>query len=107
MNNLFNFNTVGTKIKNVAKWLCWINIYLIWVASIILAIFFIGNYQAEMIWIPLICAIFLPFVVWFCYLLIYAFGELVSTNIEINEQLKTKNEIVDTTDFVVDELPEI
>lgn len=75
---IFNFNDIGGKIKNLAKWSCWITILLIWIASPIAFIaLLVDGWTAELCWIPLVAAIVGPFFVWIGNWTMYAFGEFV------------------------------
>lgn len=78
MNKIFNFDNIGGKIKNLAKWSCWITILLIWIAAPIAFIALLADYwTAELCWIPLVGAIIGPFFVWVSSWAMYAFGEFV------------------------------
>ena len=72
------FNNCGTKIKNVAFWLC-----------VILGAFsilggFIGLISSDgetlILIISLVCMLLGPILLWFSFLLLYAFGELVENS---------------------------
>lgn len=75
---IFNFDNIGQKIKKVAQWSCWISIILLWVAAIIVFIVLASDsWTSELCWIPIVSAIVGPAVVWFGSWYMYAFGELV------------------------------
>lgn len=96
---IFNFDDIGIKIKNLAKWFCWITILLIWIATPISFIALVADdYTAEFCWIPLVSAIVAPIFIWVSSWFIYAFGEHIEdthairynsqiTNIDKNLQL--------------------
>lgn len=78
ISEIFNFDNIGGKIKNLAKWSCWITILLIWIAAPIAFIALVADdWTAEFCWIPLVGAIVGPVLVWVESWLLYAFGELV------------------------------
>ena len=78
ISEIFNFDNIGGKIKNFAKWSCWITILLIWIAAPISFIVLVSdNWTAELCWIPLLGAIVGPFFVWIGSWTMYALGELV------------------------------
>lgn len=81
----FNFNNIGQKIKTLTKWSCWITILLIWVAAPIVFITLVVD-EPELCWIPLVAAIVSPFFVWISSWPMYALGEMVQgiTGIEEN-----------------------
>ena len=69
---------IGGKIKNLAKWSCWITILLIWIAAPISFIILVSDdWTAELCWIPLVGAIVGPIFVWLGSWAMYAFGEFV------------------------------
>lgn len=63
ISEIFNFNNIGGKIKNLAKWSCWI---------------------------PLVSAIVLPFLIWISSWILYAFGELVENSNSTNNVVKNR-----------------
>lgn len=73
----FNFDNIGGKIKNLAKWSCWITILLIWVAASIAFIALLIEEEEELVLVPLIGAIVGPFLVWVGSWTMYAFGQFV------------------------------
>jgi hypothetical protein len=78
ISEIFNFDNIGGKIKNLAKWSCWITILLIWIAAPIAFIALVADdYTAELCWIPLVGAIVGPIFVWIGSWAMYAFGEFV------------------------------
>ncbi len=76
ISELFNFENIGGKIKNLAKWSCWTTILLIWLAAPI-AFFALLSEEEELCWIPLAAAIVGPLFVWIGSWALYAFGEFV------------------------------
>lgn len=82
----FNFDNIGTKIKNFAKWGCWIGIILVWVTALIT--FIVLTSWGPICLIPLIAAIILPFIIWVSSWSLYAFGELVEKSIDTNKIAK-------------------
>ena len=78
ISEIFNFDDIGKKIKNLAKWSCWITILLIWIAAPIAFIALVADdWTAELCWIPLVSAIAGPVFVWIGSWAMYAFGEFV------------------------------
>lgn len=80
----FNFDNVGTKIKNFTKWYCWVSIIVIWVASAICL--FVGFADDTTLFLSLIAAvaaIIMPFIIWISSWVMYAFGELVEKTVAI------------------------
>ena len=77
ISKIFNFDNIGGKIKNLAKWSCWITILLIWIAAPIAFIGLVSDECAEFCWIPLVGAIIVPIFVWIGSWAMYAFGEFV------------------------------
>lgn len=78
MYKLFNFDNIGGKIKNLAKYGCWITILLIWIAALItFLILVIDEWMIEFCWIPIVSAVAGPLVIWVGSWVIYAFGEYV------------------------------
>ena len=73
----FNFDDIGGKIKNLAKWSCWVTILLGWLGAIIafFALFIEGNFLSAIL--LLVSAVAYSFLVWFSCWGLYAFGELV------------------------------
>ena len=78
ISEIFNFENIGGKIKNLAKWSCWITILLIWIAAPITFIVLVAHdWTAELCWIPLAAACVGPIIVWVGSWAMYAFGEFV------------------------------
>ena len=78
ISEIFNFENIGGKIKNLAKWSCWITILLIWIAAPITFIALVtDDWTAYLCWIPLVSAIVGPVFVWISSWAMYAFGEFV------------------------------
>ncbi len=89
----FNFDDIGQKIKNVAKWSCWVEIVLVWIgAAISFIVFLSDDYLWYLLWIPFVAAIFGPFIIWLSYWMLYAFGELVDNSAIIAKPNKRANE---------------
>ena len=87
ISEIFNFDNIGQKIKNLTKWSCWITILLIWIAAPIAFIVLVADdWTAYLCWIPLVAAIVGPIIVWICSWTMYAFGEMVQgiSNIDGN-----------------------
>lgn len=75
---IFNFDNIGGKIKNLAKWSCWITILLIWFAAPLAFITLVADKRtAGLWWIPLVGAVVGPVSVWLGSWVMYAFGEFV------------------------------
>ena len=74
---IFNFDNIGGKIKNLAKWSCWITILLLWIFAAIGAIIMIADDTPEQIFYIIVIALVGPFVVWIGSWVMYAFGEFV------------------------------
>lgn len=78
ISELFNFDNIGGKIKNFAKWYCWIAVLLIWIAApITLIVLLCNRWTAYLAWIPFVSAIVGPILVWLGSWPLYAFGEFV------------------------------
>ena len=78
ISEIFNFDNIGGKIKNLAKLSCWITILLIWIAAPISFIALVSDdWTAELCWIPLVFAVIGPVFVWIGSWTMYAFGEFV------------------------------
>ena len=78
---IFNFDDIGTKIKDLATALCYITIVLDWVASLILFFVFVfDRYMSGLCWIPIVSAVVGPFLIWVSFWSMYAFGELVENS---------------------------
>ena len=76
--NFFNFDNIGGKIKNFAKWSCWVTILLIWVSMPILFITLLSDdVTAIYVFIPLIGGVVASILVWVGSWTMYAFGEFV------------------------------
>lgn len=66
MKNLFNFDNIGKKIKNLAKYSFWITVSLIWIAAVVFFIIClsdIDDYEL-LILIPIIAPIVCPFLIY-------------------------------------------
>lgn len=78
ISKIFSFDNIGGKIKNLAKWSCWITILLIWIAAPIAFLALVSkNRTADLCWIPLVSAIVGPVFVWIGSWPVYAFGQFV------------------------------
>ena len=87
ISKFFNYDNIGGKIKNIAKWYCWITILLIWISAPILFIVLVASPGTdEMWWIPIVGAIVGPFVIWVSTWPVYAFGEFVEDTHEIRNK---------------------
>lgn len=80
MNNWFNFENVGEKIKSITKAIFWITSVIIWVACFIGLIIMSGNsyLNPALLLIPIGIAILWPLLMWVYSLFIYGFGEIIS-----------------------------
>lgn len=77
---IFNFHNIGSKIKNLVKWFCWITILLLWIATPILIIAAIasdGDSAAIAIVLFPVAALVASAVVWVSCWVMYALGEFV------------------------------
>ena len=93
ISEIFNFDNIGGKIKNLAKWSCWITILLIWIAASISFIDLVSEDCAELCWIPLVAAIVGPIFVWLGSWVMYAFGEFVEDIHAIRNKDGTEAEV--------------
>ena len=85
ISQIFNFNDVGQKIKNLAKWSCWITILLIWIVSpISFFVLLSDRWTVELCWIPILTAFVGPIIVWIGSWFLYAFGEITRGIAEID-----------------------
>ena len=90
----FNFEDIGAKIKNFTKWYCWITIVLIWVGSVICVIAGLADESYLLVGIAIGMAVIMPFIIWISSWMLYAFGELVESNMEMRDNTKKQlNEI--------------
>ena len=81
ISEIFNFDDIGGKIKNFAKWSCWITILVLWFASALLFVITAGNSDDLVsLLIPIVVAIAGPFAIWVSSWILYAFGQLVEDN---------------------------
>lgn len=92
ISEIFNFDNIGEKIKKLAKWLCWVNILLIWIASAI-SFFLFLDAEPVMCVLSVITAIVAPVFVWIGSWLMYAFGELVEDTHAIRNKEGTTREV--------------
>ena len=75
---MFNYDNIGGKIKNLAKWGCRITILLMWTAAYIAFVMLVNNkWTVNLCWIPLVGAIVGPVLAWIGSWVMYAYGELV------------------------------
>ena len=94
ISEIFNFENIGGKIKDLAKWSCWITILLIWIAAPIAFIVLVSDkWTAEFCWIPLVGAVVGPVFVWISSWAMYAFGEHVENTQAIRNQITKINNI--------------
>ena len=78
LSEIFNFDNIGSKIKNFVERSCWISIILLWISEAIAFFALIANeWTAYLCWIPLVAAVVGPFLIWLSSWLLYAFGEMV------------------------------
>ena len=123
---LFNFDNIGTKIKNFTKWYCWVSIVLMWIGAVIL--FFVGTSDDDVYFLMAIAlgmAVIMPFAIWISSWVMYAFGELVESTMEMRDNSKKQlkeinksilktptilqqtNDIATQAPIVPDELPDL
>lgn len=94
ISEIFNFDNIGGKIKNLAKWSCWIAILLIWIAAPITFIILASDdWTASLCWIPLVGAVVGPVLVWVESWLLYAFGEFVEDIHAMRDKEGTTEEV--------------
>ena len=94
ISEIFNFENIGGKIKNLAKWSCWITILLIWIAAPISFIALVSDdWTVELCWIPLVSAIVGPVFVWIGSWTMYAFGEFVEDIHAMRDKEGTTKEV--------------
>lgn len=75
---IFNFDKIGAKLKGFAKWVCWIEVILIWVVSAVFFLILISDsWLASLAWVPLVFAVIGSLLAWTGSWMLYAFGELV------------------------------
>ena len=75
---VFNFDKIGAKLKGFAKWVCWIEVILIWVVSAVFFLILISDsWLASLAWVPLVFAVIGSLLTWTGRWMLYAFGELV------------------------------
>lgn len=87
MKELFNFRDIGKKIKKIAKWSCWVEIVLLWIASpILLLVLLADGYMLEAFWV-FVFGILGAFAIWVGYWLLYAFGDLVDNITYLRKQI--------------------
>ena len=100
MKKLFDFNDIGKKIKHLAKWLCWVEIILIWIASLIaLGVLLANEFTQKLFWVPLLTALIAPLIIWIKSWLAYAFGDMVD-NIACLRQKFCAEDIAETTEKI-------
>lgn len=92
----FNFDNIGGKIKNLAKWSCWITIFLLWVATpLAIAISLAAeglDAIASILLFPL-GALIASFATWIGWWGIYALGEFVEDLHAIRDKEGTTKEV--------------
>ena len=99
----FNFENIGRKIKNFTKWYCWVSIIISWVAAVIC--FFAGLSDDDVIFltfIGIVGAIVFPLIIWVSSWAMYAFGELVERTASIDRKMNTTSEIKSDTQIKID-----
>ena len=87
ISEIFNFENIGGKIKNLAKWSCWITILLTWVGATIcffILLFTKGTFFVAFL-VP-IAAILYSLLIWVGSWATYAFGEYVENIQAIRSQ---------------------
>ena len=78
LQTIFNFDDIGGKIKNFAKWYCWIMILLTWISAaicFIILLFTKGTFLIAFL-VPIIAILYSLFI-WVSSWATYAFGEYV------------------------------
>lgn len=101
----FNFENIGTKIKNFTKWYCWVSIVLIWISAAIIFLAGCTDDDLAVMLIPLAlgCAAIMPFVIWVSCWVMYAFGELIEKAVSIDRKIANGNgEIKSETQIKID-----
>lgn len=80
----FNFDNVGSKIKNFTKWACWISIIVVWVAAaggVIYSIYHTSEYGLRGIgYLSIIGGGMLTFLIWISSWMMYGFGVLIENS---------------------------
>ena len=88
---IFNFDNIGGKIKSFTKWSCWISILIIWIATPIVCIISLFNEETAplFILIPIAAALY-SVCAWIGSWTMYAFGEFVEDihAMKYNSQIK-------------------
>ena len=77
ISEIFNFDDIGTKIKTLTKWVCWITILLLWIGCAMAFLGLLSEGEVGMALIPLLAAAVCPFFVWIGCWAMYAFGQFV------------------------------
>lgn len=96
ISRIFNFDDIGEKLKNFAKWACWISIGIAWCSAAVAFIVLISDsYLAPYWWISVIAAIVVPIISWISSCLIYAFGELVDSTSGMRHCIKIDSDRID------------
>ena len=83
---IFNFYNISGKIKNFAKWSCWISLIVLWIAAVLSSFGLLIMDQEIFCWIPLVGAVVLSGLVWVSSWPMYAFGQLVEDTQVIRQQ---------------------
>ena len=94
MNKLFDFADIGKKIKHFVKWFCWVEIALVWIASLVaLGILLANNETMKLFWVPLLAGIVTPCVIWVKSWLAYAFGDVVDNVASLKQKYCTEDDV--------------
>lgn len=92
----FNFDNIGGKIKNLAKWSCWVTILLLWVATPIAIVISLAaegmDAIVSIIFFPL-GALIASVATWIGWWGIYALGEFVEDLHAIRDKEGTTKEV--------------
>ena len=91
---IFNFDNIGVKIQNFAKWSCWITILLTWIGAAITFLVFLfieGMFQYAFL-VPVGAAIG-SLLIWVSSWVMYAFGEYIENIQAIRNQIPKINNI--------------
>lgn len=87
--DLFGFDNIGTKLKNLAKWGFRVETVLLWGVCVWVLVATLAKQQpASQIFMACTAAAVGPFVLWFVNLFPYAFGELVESMVRVRIRLK-------------------
>ena len=129
ISEVFNFDNIGSKIKKLAKWSCWITIILIWIGAVISYIGLIRAGTPYIGWFLLtpIIAMAGTYLVWFGSWILYGFGESIEKAADNEEntrlileklteddsdndytvsEIATNNEFIENEDLIENDEPQ-